>query len=568
MKSIFTFLSVLLCFGVGNAIQPKHADIYPTVPKNNSVKTLIAKSNGEPHKTPASRAEAKWVDLGLCDYMEDIATSYFLVDPVKYQVKVQKDEANPGVYRIVDPWTNYPYREQVENDETSPGTFVLGEEAYIVIDASNPDYVRLLGSPIGMDDGGGESTVYSLTELVGEFVGANPLDQATADRSAGKLENNVISFPVQRSLAIYQGGSYWAANSSGSFALALPGGTLEANYFIQTEIVESFCPDDNMCYHINILGDTNIENIRYAVSEEYPEEIPDGFFENGKKCAVNDRVEINVSQFTGRAAYALFVTYDAKGTEKESTVATLDLPDTDNSSWKYFGKADLTEGLMSSIFPTIMTVHTYEVDIENNVDNPKYYRIVNPYSGNWDHKQYAVDHPHNHYIYINAEEDDNVYIEYSPLGVTVPGNGACAITSDYFDLLNEYGKEFLDWIDIKSGGSIKDNVLTFDGTGDIKILPRLYGKWVYVNLIPNPDYDEDAAKEAADNWENYDVPQYLGGQFKLDFSKAMSGIEDIAVENVSGPTEYYNLQGTKVAEPSNGVFIVKQGGKTYKKIIR
>jgi hypothetical protein len=43
----------------------------------------------------------------------------------------------------------------------------------------------------------------------------------------------------------------------------------------------------------------------------------------------------------------------------------------------------------------------------------------------------------------------------------------------------------------------------------------------------------------------------------------LSGIEDIMV-NQNSLTEYYNLQGIKVENPQNGIFIKKQGGKVIR----
>ncbi len=44
-----------------------------------------------------------------------------------------------------------------------------------------------------------------------------------------------------------------------------------------------------------------------------------------------------------------------------------------------------------------------------------------------------------------------------------------------------------------------------------------------------------------------------------------SSIEE--VETIDAPVEYYNLQGVKVANPSNGIFIKKQGNKTTKVVL-
>ncbi len=45
-------------------------------------------------------------------------------------------------------------------------------------------------------------------------------------------------------------------------------------------------------------------------------------------------------------------------------------------------------------------------------------------------------------------------------------------------------------------------------------------------------------------------------------------IEEVNIDEEDGPIEYYNLQGVKVGNPSNGIFIKKQGRKTQKVIIK
>lgn len=46
----------------------------------------------------------------------------------------------------------------------------------------------------------------------------------------------------------------------------------------------------------------------------------------------------------------------------------------------------------------------------------------------------------------------------------------------------------------------------------------------------------------------------------------LSGVEEIEEENA--PVEYYNLQGVKVANPSNGIFVRRQGNKTSKVLVK
>lgn len=49
----------------------------------------------------------------------------------------------------------------------------------------------------------------------------------------------------------------------------------------------------------------------------------------------------------------------------------------------------------------------------------------------------------------------------------------------------------------------------------------------------------------------------------------LSGVEDVIAENdANAPVEYYNINGVRVNNPSNGLYIVRQGNKVSKVIIR
>lgn len=47
-----------------------------------------------------------------------------------------------------------------------------------------------------------------------------------------------------------------------------------------------------------------------------------------------------------------------------------------------------------------------------------------------------------------------------------------------------------------------------------------------------------------------------------------SGIESVVAADENAPVEYYNLQGVRVANPTTGLYIIKQGSKVSKAIIR
>ncbi len=47
-----------------------------------------------------------------------------------------------------------------------------------------------------------------------------------------------------------------------------------------------------------------------------------------------------------------------------------------------------------------------------------------------------------------------------------------------------------------------------------------------------------------------------------------SGVAEIADDNSAMPVEYYNLQGIRVANPENGIFIRRQGNQVMKEVLR
>lgn len=47
-----------------------------------------------------------------------------------------------------------------------------------------------------------------------------------------------------------------------------------------------------------------------------------------------------------------------------------------------------------------------------------------------------------------------------------------------------------------------------------------------------------------------------------------SGIDEVAIDNSDAPAEYFNLQGVRIANPSNGLYIRRQGDKVSKIIVK
>lgn len=91
---------------------------------------------------------------------------------------------------------------------------------------------------------------------------------------------------------------------------------------------------------------------------------------------------------------------------------------------------------------------------------------------------------------------------------------------------------------------------------------------VYRYDMTEPDNNyEYCASICMNAWKKDDSST---GYFYIDIYfnlPATSGVQEV-IENADAPVEFYNLNGMKVENPSNGIFIRKQGNKTSKIIVR
>lgn len=91
------------------------------------------------------------------------------------------------------------------------------------------------------------------------------------------------------------------------------------------------------------------------------------------------------------------------------------------------------------------------------------------------------------------------------------------------------------------------------------------GSWVMPAAAPAAEATEATGKSvtftatATNNIQTMKVIVVPDGQ---------SGIESVVAADENAPVEYYNLQGVRVANPTAGLYIIKQGSKVSKAIIR
>ena len=82
--------------------------------------------------------------------------------------------------------------------------------------------------------------------------------------------------------------------------------------------------------------------------------------------------------------------------------------------------------------------------------------------------------------------------------------------------------------------------------------------------LTGPQDPIDNMKPAVGPWENPVFTLTVGDTVTLKVTAEGAGVEGIEADTANGEAVYYNLQGQRVANPENGLYIRLQGGKATK----
>lgn len=155
--------------------------------------------------------------LGMATYTDDLISSLFQASNVTYEVEIEESEENPGKYRLVNPYgAAFPYNEE--------GDWDASQDYYLVIDATDPDYVIIPGQQsLGLNWGYGMMSVIGLYDY---FLSTGQADEATLKAAGycGTLVDGVITFNP-KTLGVADDDGMYYGNPNGAFKVVLPGYT-------------------------------------------------------------------------------------------------------------------------------------------------------------------------------------------------------------------------------------------------------------------------------------------------------------------------------------------------------
>ena len=232
----------------------------------------------------------------------------------------------------------------------------------------------------------------------------------------------------------------------------------------------------------------------------------------------------------------------------------------DNSTWTNIGEATFADGWILPLFGIDQTKpeNQYKVAVEQNDSDPNRYRLVNPYRGNCPvaiRNQSNVDPA---YIAFNVSDPDHVTFDcqdagfaYYPVGLTdiYPSN-SLSTCMGVMDL------------------SLEDAVALIGS--DVSYTTFKNGVVTVPSEAANGNYFNDACfglSTAPFGGYGWSDNNNISANMFCSITLPANSVNGVTV-NDNAPVEYFNLQGVRVAAPSNGLFIRRQGNSVSKVFIK
>ncbi|MBO4756096.1 MAG: hypothetical protein J5519_04970 [Bacteroidales bacterium] len=168
-----------------------------------------------------------WKPIGTGYFVDDFFTTFFKVEPQVMEVEMEQSEDDPTRFRMIYPYDGkYPYNDVGDWDDS---------KSYdIVFTIADAQHVYILPQKIGVDWGYG---MFSIASMAGFRIanGWTVADCVSKGVPFGILEDGVITFPdpdghsLLISMANYNNGGFYYANSNNACAIVLPEGVNPAS---------------------------------------------------------------------------------------------------------------------------------------------------------------------------------------------------------------------------------------------------------------------------------------------------------------------------------------------------
>ena len=483
-----------------------------------------------------------WVKMaGKATYREDLVTSTWAVDNLVYKVDIEKNIVQEGLYRLVNPYGSvYPYNDPGDWDDT--------KDYYLTIDASDPNFVHVPHSDLGVDWGYGSWYTMGYVDYLAERNEVS-VDDLKGSYAAyfGTFADGVITMPTE-SMVFQYGGGLRYANGSGLFAIALPGYAI-ADYTSTVEYAGIFTnvanevfviakvalgPDATTAKAVVIEADADADAVADAIAAgdleavdvqagENQLQIPDGL--TGKLQVVLAILTGDKVQYVSNA---VFEYYGGKNPWKSIGVGVY----TDDFIVPRYGSRD-DEGVFHAYDP-----YTYQVEIDEHSETPGLYRVKNLYAGVA--KAFGEEGGEKD-IVIHAENPNGVYIMKQATGIDF-GSGEFYIESEGGDYVAYYASKYSAEQVIAAipdvFGKVEDGVIT------LPVLP-------ITDEDGNPTYDDEGNAKVYQGVIYNDNGAYYAcrnGAFELVLPTASAAVKAKARNQAKASDFQRRLEGNGISK--------------------
>ncbi len=236
------------------------------------------------------------------------------------------------------------------------------------------------------------------------------------------------------------------------------------------------------------------------------------------------------------------ISYD-KDKKRVTSIKNIYCMPEDRENWKKLGTGIFTEDALTGLGSDDWHPLSMNVEIEENVNRPGFYRIVDPYRQlpatfgefNYEHSG-RTD-----YMYIDASRPNEVVLKAYATGIRENELGKAFLTSAAYEgkRMGKLKPEYIDYC-----GKLKEGVITFPGSS------------IGVRL---PEYTKALGNKDIIYWVN------RNDKFTIELP-VLSSVSEIEVSGTPEAT-YYNLQGARVANPSKGDVLIEVSENGSRKVI-
>ena len=156
-------------------------NIIAVVMADGKVKTVVSAS----YEYYGGGDSNPWTSLGTGFFTDDIVAPLFGVEPVTYEVEILEHSENPGLYRVMNPYSNsvYPY---AEDDCAEEGL-------YLEVNATDAEGVYIQYQTLGFDWGYGE---FGFETVGASLLSTYEFDTIKGAGYFGKVIEGVVKFPT------------------------------------------------------------------------------------------------------------------------------------------------------------------------------------------------------------------------------------------------------------------------------------------------------------------------------------------------------------------------------------